>query len=85
MIQDDNFLPLLGSCNAIALDEVWRPRPVTSFTSPVARRSSPNNLFTKDFVIECKTKVIKFTLKGLSDAWKALNETQKNKYIKEFI
>ena len=44
--------------------------------------TNAKNLFTKDFVIECKTKDIKFSLKGLSDAWKALTETKKNKYIK---
>jgi hypothetical protein len=48
----------------------------------VVKPKNAKNLFTKDFVIECKTKEIKFTLKGLSDAWNALTETQKNKYIK---
>jgi len=48
----------------------------------VAKPTNAKNLFTKDFVIECKTKANKFTLKGLSDAWNNLNETKKNTYIK---
>jgi hypothetical protein len=48
----------------------------------VAKPKNAKNLYTKDFVIECKNKEIKFTLKGLSDAWNSLTETQKNKYIK---
>ncbi|CAB4552786.1 unannotated protein [freshwater metagenome] len=31
----------------MALEDVCRPLPVTSFTSPVARRSLPSNLLTK--------------------------------------
>lgn len=52
------------------------------FTPEISKPKNAKNLFTKDFVIECKTKEIKFSLKGLSDAWNALTETQKNKYIK---
>ena len=48
----------------------------------LVKPTNAKNLFTKDFVTECKTKEIKFTLKGLSDAWNALTETQKNKYVK---
>ena len=48
----------------------------------LVKPTNAKNLFTKDYVIECKTKEIKFSLKGLSDAWNGLNETQKNKYIK---
>jgi hypothetical protein len=48
----------------------------------LVKPTNAKNLFTKDFVIECKTKDIKFSLSGLSDAWKTLSETKKNKYIK---
>ena len=48
----------------------------------LVKPTNAKNLFTKDFVIECKSKDIKFSLKGLSDAWNALTESQKNKYIK---
>jgi hypothetical protein len=52
------------------------------FTPQIPKPKNAKNLFSKDYVIECKTKEIKFTLKGLSDAWNAITETQKNKYIK---
>ena len=48
----------------------------------LVKPTNAKNLFTRDFVTECKTKEIKFTLKGLSEAWNALTETQKSKYIK---
>ena len=34
---------LSTSGKAIALDEVWRPRPVASFTSPVTRSAAGTN------------------------------------------
>ena len=48
----------------------------------LVKPTNAKNLFTKDFVIECKEKNIKFSLSGLSIGWNSLTENQKNKYIK---
>lgn len=46
----------------------------------IVKAKSAYHLFTKDFVLECTKNEIKFTLTGLSTAWKALSKTEKEKY-----
>ena len=91
-IEEDGFNDILSCYWGKTIEELdelirsqnKREKKVKDKFTPenLVKPTNAKNLFTKDFVIECKNKEIKFSLKGLSDAWNALTETQKNKYIK---
>ena len=54
----------------------------SKFTPPdMVKAKTALNLYTKDFVAECKAKEIKFTLSGLNTSWKELAKKKKDTYI----